>query len=597
MRTSLTARTFARQAGDRIPSHGRRTILTRTSRKGVFMSPRRRVLLSALVPGLLLVVALAAPARAQFYDAARHALDFSMDGIERSPRLVGMGQLTYVGNDPHTAITLWDFAANPLGILSADSSNTVEIYPATSSLSDVQDLNGQPPVVYERQEQAARESRAAFEIWRRAGGKTAYGLAGDLGQLRWDEVTSETAERRSSLSQPTVMPVLMGRLPYLNSSRWLYSARLLYSGEHSVDRYRAIVQNAQGDFIDQTGIAIDPPESFTPTDYKVRSTGGGVGLGYDRGRAFRAAAAVDGMRQEIKGSNAGARHTSQTHEQRTYSTGQLTFVGRVGRALDWGIDGRGWRSHSIPGWNYSVSAGIGAVPLVGAGELLSRKEEGTALRARLRWTRGPLEFGGGLTTGYRKVTITPPALNNVSSFNHFRNLIIYRQNADTLTLPDSVSASVAAERTWEAGLGMTMRVGGNRGLWGIEFHRRRGVLDQTLYDQVLGAAKATVLEPAQFIEGPLHRGWDLRTGLEYRCTNVLTCRAGYVYRWDDQDDFTAQNEYLGHTMTLGAGIKPAGAAWTLEAGYAVQWLRADFGSPVEPRGSRQQLASMVRLAF
>ncbi len=560
------------------------------------MSPRRRVLFSALIPGFLLVGFLAAPARAQFYDDARRALDFTLDGIERSPRMVGMGQMTYVGRDPHTAITLWDFAANPVGILGADSTNTIELYPATSSLSQVENLFQDPPVVLERQDEAARESRMAYQVWRRTSG-TAYGFAGDFGQLRSDAAYSSTVERRSTLSQPTVMPVLMGRLPYVKSNRWLYSARLYYSGESSVDRYRAIIGNAQGQYVDQMGIQLDPPDPFTPTDYTVRTLGGGIGLGYDRGRVLQAAAAVDIERQEIKGTNNAPRHASETHEGRPYTTGQLTLVGHVGRELEWGVDGRGWRSHSIPGWNFSVSAGIGAIPLVGAGELLDRKEEGTALRSRLRWTHGRFEVGGGLATGYQKITITPPALGNHSSFNYFRDMLAFWQNADTLGVPDSVSASVTQERTWEAGIGATARVAGDRGLLGVEFHRRRGIQDQTLYDQVFTTPGANVTVWAHNSHGPLHRGWDVRTGLEYRCTEVLSARAGYIYVWDDADEFTAQNEFVGNTVTLGLGLKPPGSSWIFDAGYAVQWQQADFGSPAEPRGSRQQLATMVRWAF
>ncbi len=560
------------------------------------MSPRRRVLFSALVPGILLVGFLAAPARAQFYDDARRALDFSLDAIERSPRLVGMGELTYVGRDPHTALTLWDFAANPVGVLGADSTSTIEVYPSTSALSGVHNSFGDPPTVYERQDQAARESRMAYEIWRRVGGKTSYGLSGDFGQLRYDEVYSGTVERRNTLSQPTVMPLLIGRLPYVKSNRWLYSARLFYSGEQSVARYRAITGNEQGQYIDQMGIQLDPPDDFTPTDYTVRSLGGGLGLGYDRGRLLQAAAALDIVQDEIKGTNGAPRHASEVHEGRPFTIGQLTFVGHVGRELEWGLDGRGWRSRSVPGWNFSVSAGIGGIPLVGAGELLERKEEGTALRSRLRWTHGMFELGGGLTTGYRKVTITPPALGNASSFNHFRDMLAYWQNADSLVVPDSVVASVTAERNWEAGLGMTVRALRDRALWGLEYHRRRDIADQTLYDQVLSSAGTTVLAPSNDSHGPLHSGWDVRTGLEYRVNEILTARVGYMRTWEDRDEYIAQNEYYGNTMTLGLGLKP-GASWSFDAGYAVQWQRADFGSPMEPRGSRQQLASMVHWGF
>jgi len=560
------------------------------------MSPRRRVLSNALIPGLLLIVTLAAPARAQFYDEARRSLDFSLDAIERSPRLVGMGRLTYVGDDPHTAITLWDFAANPLGILQADSTNTAELYPGTSSLSEMEDLAGTPAGVLEHQSGAARETRLAYEIWRRVAGRSAYGFAGDLGQLRRDQLYSGTVERRSTLSQPTIMPVLTGRLPFVKTNRWLYSVRLFYSGERSVDQYRGLAENAQGEYIDQNGPEVGPPEFFTPTEYTVRSMGGGFGLAYDLGRV-QSAVAFDAVENKIKASSEGPRRASRTHENRSYTTGQWTVVARPIGGISWGLDARGWRSHSIPGWDFSVSAGIGAEPLVGRGELLDREEEGTALRTRVRWTYGRFELGGGLSTGYRKITITPPDLGNFTSFNYFRDILIYRQNADSLALPDSVSASETSERTWEAGAGLTMRLPGERGTWGVEFHRRRGITDRLLSDQVPGSSGATVLVPSFSGHGPLHRGWDVRTGLEYRCTPAMTGRLGYIYRWDDRDAYTEQNEYLGHSMTLGLGFKPAGATWTFDVGYAVAWQRADFGSPARVRENRQQLVSLIRWAF
>ena len=74
-------------------------------------------------------------------------------------------------------------------------------------------------------------------------------------------------------------------------------------------------------------------------------------------------------------------------------------------------------------------------------------------------------------------------------------------------------------------------------------------------------------------------------------------RLGYRYRWTDEDDYTVQNEYIGNMMSLGLGLRPSGATWAFEAGYAIEWLQGDFGSALEPRASRQQLASMLRWVF
>jgi hypothetical protein len=528
---------------------------------------------------LLFLAALATPAHAQFYDVARRSLNFSLDAIERSPRLLGMGRMTFVGDDPQTAITLWDFALNPIGVLDADSSSTLELYPATSSASDVVDTPGDP-ILTQRQDLAARESRVAYEVWRRVGRRTAYGFAGDLGQLRMDGLYADGIERRSTLSQPTVMPVMTGHVPFVRSDHWLYALRLFYSGEGSTDEYRNTIRNSMGEYVNQDGTQLDPPEFFTPTDYQVRSTGGGIGLGYDRGRALRIALAVDQVQNQINGSNDGGRRSAKTDEKRPISRGQATLVGHLGRDIEWGVDGRTWASSSEEHWLFTISGGIGANPLEGRGKLLEREARGRTLQSRARWKHGPFEVGGGVSVGYQRNAITPPGSEDPTSFNHFLSLVNYWPNADSLALPDSVLANVSEERAWEAGGGLSFRLPGGRGLWGIEYHRQRRLLEQTLGGP-----------------GPLARGWDVRTGLEFPCTSVMTGRAGYARSWLDRDVNTSQNEYLANTLTLGIGLKPSGAMWTFEAGYAIAWHQADYGSPAEPHGSLQQLTSLLRWAF
>jgi hypothetical protein len=544
------------------------------------MSPRRRVLLSALTPAIIVLAALAAPAQAQLYDAVRGTMGFSLDAIERSPRLLGMGGLTYVGDDPQTRITLWDFAANPLGVLlSPDSASTLEVYPATSSYSGDHKMDGGASDL-RRQDLAGREGRVGAEIWRRMPGRVAYGLSGSFGQLRTNVVCGDHLEQRSTYTQPTVMPVLIGHVPLIKSPRWLYSARFFYSGENSTADYYETALTPAGEFIDQTGLAVDPVDQFTPTDYHVRSTGGGLGLGYDRGQALRVALNVDRVEHDIKGTNEAYRHYSETREKRPYVQEQLSAVGRLGHSLEWGVDGRDWHSDSERSWYFTASAGVGSNPLAGRGKLLERSEDGQALRTRLRWTHGPLEVGGGLATTYRKITVTPPALDDLSSFNYFLDQVSLVQSADSLLLPDSTTAGESKERAWQAGGGFSLRLPGGRTLWGVECQLGRDKLEQT----VSGV-------------GPLKKVWAIQTGLEQRLTAALHGRVGYRYRWTDPDDYTEQNEYVGNTLTLGLGLNPAGASWTLEAGYAVEWLQGDYGSPLEPRASRQQLASMVRWVF
>ena len=98
-------------------------------------------------------------------------------------------------------------------------------------------------------------------------------------------------------------------------------------------------------------------------------------------------------------------------------------------------------------------------------------------------------------------------------------------------------------------------------------------------------------------EGPRRVAWDVRGGLEYPCTPALTGRIGYIYSWEDRDEFTRENEYQGYTLCLGAGVHPTGSSWRFESGYAIRWERADFGDPGAPRSARQQLAAQAHWAF
>ena len=531
--------------------------------------------LSAFRRASLLVILAAVPASpawAQFYDAARQALDLSTDPIGRSPRLLSLGRFTWIGDDPHYRITLWDFAANPVGVALDDTNSTIDLRPAGATESSVHDNLG-----FQRQDLAAHEARLGYEFWRRVGA-TAYGMVGNVGSLRYDQPYSSIVERRTTVSQPSGMPVLAGRLPYTSSGQWLYAVRAIVSTESNVDEFRLFTFTGQGQFIDKDGTTVDPPDAFTPTDFSVQTFGGGAAVAWRPGPSLTASIGADGLNERINGTNHGDRHEAGTSERRPYTLGQATLVGRVGKHFEWGVDGRGWTSASEQRWVFTISAGIGFDPLTGRGKLLDREEKGNALRTRVRWTAGPFELGGGLTTGYRRVGITPPLTSDPTSFNRFLYTVNQRQGADSLVLVDSVSALQSREHAVEGGVGAAWHL--RRGLVGVEFHDGRSVLDQTTSGH-----------------GPKATSWDVRTGGELEVTPVLAARGGYRYRSYDRDALTAGHKYLSHTMSLGAGVQPVGAHWVLDGGYEVEWFRADFGDPAEPRGSRQQVALQMSWRF
>src|SRR5207245_1203858 len=152
--------------------------------------------------------------------------------------------------------------------------------------------------------------------------------------------------------------------------------------------------------------------------------------------------------------------------------------------------------------------------------------------------------------------------------------------ADTLAIPDSVVRNTVEDRSWEAGGGAAFSSSRGLGVVGLEGHYFRSERDQF----TSGA-------------GPRRIGWDIRTGLEHPILAPLQLRAGYIYRWEDLDDFTELNEYVTQSATAGLGFHPEGSRWTLDAGYAYEWIHADFVTPTDPRSSRQRLAARLRWLF
>ncbi len=229
---------------------------------------------------------------------------------------------------------------------------------------------------------------------------------------------------------------------------------------------------------------------------------------------------------------------------------------------------------------FTISAGIGANPFSGRGTLARHEQRGSEMRSRVRWTQGPFELGGSLSTSYFQSLINPPDPSDPTSLNQFLYALYRRPNADTLYIPDSISVQRVERRLWSAVGGVSWRLPGRRGLIGVEYHK----------------SQAEQLQAPGGL-GPRPVSWSVRAGLEYRCAAVLVARAGYLYGSQDLDDLTRNNETLSHTGTVGFSVQPRGAIWSFDAGYGLEWWRADYGDPALPRGSRQQLASQLRWVF
>ncbi len=564
------------------------------------MSPRSGATWRALLLSCAAIALGGAPAGAQFHQAGRQSFGIP-DPIARSPRLVGLGRLTLVIPDPHNRITLWDFAQNPAGLTLNDSASTLSLRPATasaSSVSDFSDLLG----AGERQNLAGRGVRLGYEAWRRIPGLSVFGAIGDVGQARTDRPYSREVEQRTYSAQPNVMAVLGGRMPYFWSPRLHYSLHAIAAGGSAKDEYRLITRNAAGEYIDREGGAAGVPDLFTPDEITVETFGGGLAASYSLGPALTAAIVWNAMRHNFHGVNEADRNVSERRETRPVGVGQASLVGRIGPSFEWGADGRIWNSSSTETWAFSTSTnsgGAGAPPFSGRGDYQRREEDGSTLRTRARWIAGSFELGASFGTANRKVTATPPPVTDINSFNHFMNTTFYRDRADTTVYPDSVVFNEQKERAWDAAGGVSWRFASRRGILGAEYHRFQDDHEQTLsgFKPKVNASDPDPPSWTYSSEGPRRAGWDVRSGLEYFIHPVLTGRAGYIYRFEDLDEFTAQNERVANTATVGLGLTPAGARWRLDSSYALEWWQSDFGTPALPRGTRQLISAEIGWVF
>lgn len=540
------------------------------------MSPTRWVLPRASVLTLLALCLGAATASAQFYDPTLRSLDLATGRLARSPRLLGMGGLSLAVPDRDASINLWDFAGIPVGLAGDDTTSTVDFRPGTGTLSSVRSIGG---TARDRQNLAARGNQSQLEaVYRSRESGGVFGVIADVSGVRWDRPYNTVVEHRQSVFHPEVTPILGGVVPHVLSGHLAWAAHLRFRAEQVEDQYREVVSNAAGEWIGLNGGQLPPPGEFAPTKVDVNTGAYGVSTAYSMGKSTRFALGLEHENNDILSKNDLSRSASEIHEVRPYWIGRAAWVGRFGQTFEYGVVGTGRTADSEADWRFTASAGVGGDPLTGRGNMLTREERSSALDAHVRWSPGRVTLAGALGTSASKVTVDPPNAGDPTSLNRFINTAFNRPNADSLSLPDSVVHREDKHFGLGWGGGMSVRLG--QVVVGAEGGWSRDVLVSTASGS-----------------GPRRIRWDVRAGLERPLGKLMRGRVGYQYRSVDEDDYTAGNEYIANAITLGWGFAPAGARWSLESGYQLEFRNQDFGDPGDERQSRQQLAAQLHWGF
>ncbi len=542
------------------------------------MGPMQRAWIGTL--GVLWVALGAAPARAQVLGPAPEPLQFVVDPLERSPRLAGMGGLIYTVEDEHNQIDLWDFARNPVGLAAGRDSSSIEFWGGTASDARFRDETLQRV----RQSLSLRDFHALAEAWRRSRGRFVYGAEVRFLESRRDDPFDDQTYRRGTSGGVAARPTLAGVVKWVESGRMRWALRANVHVVEQDQEYRVMHARPGGDYLGGSGgLLPGTPNLFDANSGFLSGLGLGGVLDYQFGEWLDAAIVGDYIKEKVETKNETKRSLAQYNQDRPFSQGGLSLVGRLGKLVEWGADGRLFRSAAEEDYYITISAGIARVPISARGMRLDADQNGSLLRGRLlvHLPYG-LRLGGGGNARYEKLAVVPPA-GDPDSYNIFLDhLYVSEPDADSLMLPDSVARTTRKLHAYQLGGGLAWS-SGRRVVAGVEYHYGQDRRDS----EVLGEG----------VQGPYLKSWEIRAGAEYRCTEQFTGRAGFGYAKGDANTLTDQDEWVSRTLTLGAGYSPKDSAWGLESGYRVEWTDSDFGDPADSRGSRQNLALSVRWLF
>jgi hypothetical protein len=200
--------------------------------------------------------------------------------------------------------------------------------------------------------------------------------------------------------------------------------------------------------------------------------------------------------------------------------------------------------------------------------------EGEFLRARAALAPPALSellVGADLNVRYGKET-TDPA-QGPGSFNDFLDFAA----RNGFILGPHLFAENDEVRHWDAGLGLGYKVSPRHRL-GVEGHRG------------IDAHVGTIVHARR-------RVTDFRGGAEYDVNPHWQARVGGWHRALDEDVFTANNEGVANAVTLGAGYRPGGGKYGLDAGVEILDRSTDYPDPLDGTGSGFRFVLYNRWSF
>jgi hypothetical protein len=507
----------------------------------------------------------ASPAHAQFLSTELDRTQFDQRLRQPALRLATLGRLTLALDDENNEINQWDFGNSPVGLLDDRAGNALDLFLDNGGRSakhtvgpitrEIERVDGS---VYGMAAAARTPGKFAFGVEAGFQG-LGTGLARDLGLYQHESV---------QLLEGTV--TAGGRM-FEKKVGW--GARLGFGKETFEKRLRNETQDGD-EFKLSGGDTRDPVSIFELTEGSGRFTRLGLGAGWLASSWGDVTLNWEYTKIMVKGDQNTRRRIYEIEEPRGVDvvslvttlrpTSWVTLGGAVGTG-GFDVDEK---------YRFSLSLGQGAPPAISRGTRVSRHMEGEFLRARAALAPPALSellVGADLNVRYGKET-TDPA-QGPGSFNDFLDFAA----RNGFILGPHLFAENDEVRHWDAGLGLGYKVSPRLRL-GVEGHRGNDAHDGTI---VHARRRVT----------------DFRGGAEYDVNPHWQARVGGWHRALDEDVFTANNEGVANAVTLGAGYRPGGGKYGLDAGVEILDRSTDYPDPLDGTGSGFRFVLYNRWSF